>query len=338
MTQISRRDFLKISAITSASLVGSGFLASCDAQEATTVEKLDFQLNWIKNVEFAGMWWAQKQGYYADEKVDANFLAGGSGVDPIAAVAAGSALAGFGSNGAAVCLALAEEVPLKIIASQFQANPGALVTKASAGIRTAEDIRGKRIGLQQTARPSIEIILRVNNIPVEEVELIPVTFDITPIMTDQVDLMVVFATNQPLMMREQGVEPYVLLYSDLGYPMAGAPMLVTEETLDTKKDLLVRFLRATIRGWDDAIKNQEEVVNYVVDEIGEGLNLNQQMAEMEAQIPLMQSPLTEQNCLFWLDGDVWEKTNNLVAEAGMISEPVDLDKALTWEILEQACP
>src|SRR5919199_735896 len=96
---ISRRGFLKRSAGAVGVLAGrpalGAVLAACSQMGRQQTTGVTFQLNWIKNVEFAGQWYALDKGMYKDEGLDVTFLAGGGSVDPVAAVAAGSAMLGF---------------------------------------------------------------------------------------------------------------------------------------------------------------------------------------------------------------------------------------------------
>ena len=49
------------------------------------------QLNFIRNVEHAGILFAEKEGFYKAENLEVEVIAGGTGIDPLQVVAAGGA-------------------------------------------------------------------------------------------------------------------------------------------------------------------------------------------------------------------------------------------------------
>jgi ABC-type nitrate/sulfonate/bicarbonate transport system substrate-binding protein len=47
------------------------------------LKRLNVQLGWIKNAEFAGLFVADQRGWFAQEGLDLTFISGGAGIDPI---------------------------------------------------------------------------------------------------------------------------------------------------------------------------------------------------------------------------------------------------------------
>ena len=99
----NRRSFLRRSGLTVAGLAAvggaSGFLAACgsDSKDDSSSSSgsgskdfgtLDYQLSWIKNVEFAGQYIADTNGYYKDLGFSGvNLKAGGPNVQQDSVVA-----------------------------------------------------------------------------------------------------------------------------------------------------------------------------------------------------------------------------------------------------------
>src|SRR5262249_14601051 len=112
-----------------------------------------YQLSWIKNVEFAGMYIADTNGYYKDAGFSAvELLAGGPNVSQDSVVAAGKALVGISSpdiTGAAIL----KGAPIVAIGAQYQKNPFAIMSLATNPINTPQDLIGRKIGVQATNEP-----------------------------------------------------------------------------------------------------------------------------------------------------------------------------------------
>ena len=85
-----------------ATMVGMLTIAGCAAEPSTEEESLPVvatQLNWVTNVEFAGMWIAESEGYYAEEGIVAEWLPGGPNVsNTVQIVASGDAPIGLDTN------------------------------------------------------------------------------------------------------------------------------------------------------------------------------------------------------------------------------------------------
>jgi hypothetical protein len=64
-----------------------------------------------------------------------------------------------------------------------------------------------------------------------------------------------------------------------------------------------KILRATIRGWQDALKAPAAAANTVVTGPGKtlGLKLPDQTLTAKAEVPLVQTATTQKHGLFWMD-------------------------------------
>jgi ABC-type nitrate/sulfonate/bicarbonate transport system substrate-binding protein len=82
--------------------------------------------------------------------------------------------------------------------------------------------------------------------------------------------------------------------------------ITKRDYLTSNRDAVVGFLRATIEGWEQAIKDPAEGVQLTLDVYGKDLGLDQptEAAQLDAQLPLMQSDLTQQKGLYWMDMDL----------------------------------
>src|SRR5690349_9237036 len=175
-SRMNRRELLRLGGRTAAGLtvIGAtgGFLAACASDSSTTptpsgapsLGTLNYQLSWIKNVEFAGQYLADTNGYYKAAGFSAvNLMAGGPTVSQDSVVAAGKALVGISSpdiTGAAIT----KGAPLIAIGAQYQKNPFAIMSLASAPINSPQDMIGKKIGVQATNEPVWNAFLKANNI------------------------------------------------------------------------------------------------------------------------------------------------------------------------------
>jgi ABC-type nitrate/sulfonate/bicarbonate transport system substrate-binding protein len=291
---MQRKAFLRGAAAAGAVL---GVTPSAGAAETVTT-----QLLWIKNVESAGLWIADADGYFRAAGITSNVLAGGPGLASVEAiVAAGRADVGVDQLERIVD-AIATGVDLVVLGAIFQQSPAGLVSLAAHPIRTARDIVGKRIGLQQGARIYIDGILTINHLPRDFTEVV-VGFDPQPLVEGACDAYLCFVTNQPLMLTARGVAHVVVTFEQLGLAGYGECLFCTRDYLRDNRPTLVRYLGALQRGWTENSRDPAPAARLATRSYGAALGLDeaQQIAENRAQIPFTRSAGTRAHGLLWID-------------------------------------
>lgn len=255
---LRRRGGIVLALAAAAALVLSACSSTSDpsASSSTSGEAADFgevsvQYSWIKNEEFAGEFYAYENGYY-DEAGFSNVV-GVAGPDTgVAKLLSGSvqfALTDAASVGAAVA---EQDAPLKIIATTFQKNPFTILSlKDGANIATPQDLIGKKIGVQDSNASVFKALLAANGITEDQLTIVPVDFDPTPLMNGDVDGFMAYLTNEAITVEMAGYEVTNLAYAENGLPYVAESYAVTDDYLANNKDLIKAFLIAEIKGWTD---------------------------------------------------------------------------------------
>ena len=194
---MDRRTFMFRSARAAAGLAVLGSaataLAACgDDDEAPSTPAsggknfgvLNYQLSWIKNVEFAGAYIADANGYYKDAGFSSvNLMAGGPNVSQDSVVTAGKALVGISSPDI-TSAAILKGAPLVAIGAQYQKNPFCIMSLASKPINSPQDLVGKKIGVQATNEPVWNAFLKANNLDPGKITKVPAQFDPQPLVAE----------------------------------------------------------------------------------------------------------------------------------------------------------
>ena len=327
LPHLSRRSLLRAAGASGLVLGAGGLLSACggdsDASSSsgsgdgrsTTVK---VALGWIKNVEFAGFWLADQKGYYADENLTVEFQAGGPNTpDPTQSVSAGSADLGVHANMQTLLQAIPKGNDFSLLGAVFQTSPGGLLSLASDPVREPKDLLGAKVLGQQGTQPLIDAILTGAGLK-KSYDFTPVGYDVSPLVQKQGKAYTCFLTNQPITLEtkyrmKKGKDFEVVTYSDLGLPSYSSIVFCKRTMLTGKADVLERFMRATIRGWQDNAKDPEQAAKLAVTKYGVdlGLELKQQVRENELQIPFTQSALTKNKGLLRIDesllgGDMYD--------------------------------
>jgi NitT/TauT family transport system substrate-binding protein len=319
-------------------LAGAGaFAASAPfVARAQTGAPMKAQLGWLKNVESAGHFVALKKGYFAKAGLDVTLAAGGPQIDPVAILASGSADVAMVSSPLAVLAARSRGVPIVVIGCGTMKSSLGLAARADKGIKLPEGLKGAKIGYQQVNRSLLKAVLKANGVAEADVRTTVVTADPTMLIEGRIDLMTVSVLNVPLAMKGRGIEPQSWLAYDLGVPLQGQVVTCLESKLAARGDDIGRFLNALGQGWAYTVANPDEVAETVAAEFGEGLNADHQKAYNRGQVPLISTPVTKVNGLFYIDRPTWETANTVALETGLIDSKVDLAKLLKPSVLDAA--
>ncbi|MBL4768138.1 MAG: ABC transporter substrate-binding protein, partial [Rhodobacteraceae bacterium] len=104
-------------------LAMTGTMLSVGNATAAGTYEVNMQLGWLASNGILGEVAADKLGFYADEGLSLNIIAGGPNIDGVASVASGRANLGSISSSPSLMLARAAGIPIKCIAAGFQKHP-----------------------------------------------------------------------------------------------------------------------------------------------------------------------------------------------------------------------
>ncbi len=331
-----RRRFLKM-----AGLLSGVFLAPAGVlgfgRRAFAMDKTVHQLGWIKSIQFGGHFAAIEKGYFADQGIDAEFLAGGPGDDTTAALATGHAMTSD-SDVTGVIQARIGGVPVKAFAAIMQKAPGAIMSLASKPLKTLKDLPGKTIALPNVVRPELDSLLAAAGLDPKSVNYVPVGTDPGMLAAGAVDGYYGWATNQGVMLQVRGVQIYAAYMNDLGLPGYAGVLYATDDTLSSKKDVLVRWLKAEIKGWQWFLDNPDEMAKLMVEKYGQrGLDLKAQTAEAHVYKDFIPVGDAATHGLLWVDPDVFAKGMQFSIAAGeMKAGQVKIEDVVTQELIKAA--
>jgi ABC-type nitrate/sulfonate/bicarbonate transport system substrate-binding protein len=328
-------------------LLGSGpLLAACasgstgTSTTAANGAKLDTvvaQLGWKKLSQFGGHFAAIKMGYFTDNGIDAQFLAGGPNIDPVAVVANKQADIGD-DNGSGILLSRSKGIPVTAFATIYQQTPNALMSLKSNPVTSLQEMVGKKVGVPNTEKVLIEAMLKKAGVDPGSVSIVPVGTDPSILTSGQVDGYIGYGTQQGVSLEQSGVPVNVVYFSELGDPDYGNAQFALADTIADKGDVLSRWLKADIAGWEYFVEHPEEIAQYTWDQYHKetGAAIEDEKVAAQAAVPLITSGAAADHGLMWIEPAAFKSVYELYETAGKITSPVDLDAVMTQSLLQAA--
>lgn len=328
---LERRSILKAGLVAAAGLAAPTLITTRGRTQDAT-ETINFQLSFLLNNNQMGQMMAEKLGYFEEERLVVNTLPGGPSMDGIAIVAAGQADMGIVSSSPNLMTAVSQNIPVKAVLSQLQEHPYTFYSRAENPVRTAQDMIGKKIGVNQTGRILVSAILRVNGIPEDEVEIVTIGADMTPLMTGQVDVVTNWATQATAISKLGDVESLRLW--DSGVQLYASVNYVNLDTLERRPETVARFVRAVARGWGYVYENRDEAIETYLEMNSRGVREDELLA-MPLLMDYMFDARTREHGWGTFDPQVWQAQIDLYDSLGQFTAgtPV-LDDIITTSVLD----
>ncbi|MET0169573.1 MAG: ABC transporter substrate-binding protein [Aliihoeflea sp.] len=285
-------------------LASSVALAALPAM-AQDLDPITFQLKWVNQGQFAGYLVAKDMGFYEEEGLDVTINPGGPDIAPEQVIAGGGA--DVITTWMAAGLAARERgVPLVNIAQPFARQALQLVCSEQSGVQSTEDFPGKKLGVwffgNEYPFYAWMAKLGYSTEGGEGVEVLRQAFNVDPLLQNQADCISTMQYNEFKQLLDAGVPEdslKVFNYADEGVGMLEDGLYVMQDRLDDPDfvDQMVRFVRASMRGWEYAKDNVDEAAGIVLENDLSGA-------------------LTE-------DGQVWQ----VEVAAGLVGDTAALDPA-----------
>ncbi|WP_198174276.1 ABC transporter substrate-binding protein [Mesorhizobium xinjiangense] len=258
---MNRRKFLQAGATLAA--IGPG-LQLYASDSAVAADRIVIQYDWLMSNGQIGDVVAVANGYFEEAGIDVQFSPGGPNSATVPPVISGAANLGQFSETPQLFNARASGVPVKIIACGFRTGPYALTSRPDNPVRTVEDLKGKKIGVQPTARFAMDALAAKNGIDIDEMTIINVGFDKAPLVRGEVDAIGGWVTNTQAL-SVVGDDRIDVLLSDMGLKSYANVYFATDTAIEENADTLSRFLTAAGKGWAWIHDNPEDAVAKLVE-------------------------------------------------------------------------
>lgn len=246
---------------------------------AQATEDVTLQLKWVTQAQFAGYYVALDKGFYEEEGLDVTIKPGGPDIAPTQVLAGGGADVTVEWMPAALA-AREKGLSMVNIAQPFKSSGMMLTCRKDAGVNSTDDFAGKTLGVWFFGN-EFPFLSWMSQLGIATdgsdggVTVLKQGFNVDPILQGQAACVSTMTYNEYWQIIDAGLTPeelQVFKYEDQGVATLEDGLYVLEENLADPafEDRMVRFVRASMKGWKYAEANPDEAAEIVLDNDASG--------------------------------------------------------------------
>jgi NitT/TauT family transport system substrate-binding protein len=298
--------------------------------------KLTVGLGYIPNVQFAPFYLAERSGYYRAAGLDVTFQ-NKIETDLVPLVGQGAIDIGV-ADGTDVIPAVSQGIPVRYVATIYGTYPSIVFAKASSGIKTAADLRGKKIGIPGKYGSSwimLQALLQSAGLTPSDVQIVeyPDFGQGVAVKQGAVDAATGFANNEPVQLELAGVQT-VILHVDQIVALPGPGLIVGTSTIDAKKAAITAFIAATLKAMNEIKADPTKGIDAAIAAVPElASNRAAQVAVLAATIATWSGTATATKGLGAIDDLGWAASIDFMTRLGLVPKAVKVADVVREDLL-----
>lgn len=312
-------------------VIGVALLA-CLGWEAEVLaadpEPVTVQLKSFHQAQFLGFYVADQRGYFADEGVVATLLPGSQDIDVTDVVVSGKAQ--FGVHAAAELIAARSRgAPVVALASILQWSPVVLVSRSELGIIRPAQFVGRTIRVPKDDRVIFQAMMARAGIDANRYRTVTLPSSLEAFRSGAAEIWSVYSIGFLAHLKAAGESVNIIYPDDYGVHFCGDSLFSSESLVASRPDLVVRFVRAALKGWRTAIDDPERAVP-ALRRHQPDVDLDLERIKLAAGIPLIQFA---DRPVGWMDPNRWWAMARTLADQGVTPEVVDVDRMIALDVI-----
>jgi len=240
------------------------------ATSSAATEKVVLQLKWEHEFQFAGYYAALWQGFYESEGLDVEIRPlsrpDGSTISPSEELLAGKADFAIGATDILIQRDQGKE--FVVLAPIFQRSPNTLFSLSKTPLNSISELAKLRVGSSSDyTSDEVKILLNENGIDKSNVRFKYLTPTIDALINGDVDVIATYGVSLTYAAKEKGISLNQLKPAEQGVHFYGDTLYTHQRIIDDRPEVVEKFVRATLRGWEYALQNKEEVAHKIASDL-----------------------------------------------------------------------
>jgi NitT/TauT family transport system substrate-binding protein len=234
-------------------LAGPVLLPLARRARAQVLDKLSFHTDWRAQAEHGGYYQAIAAGLYKARGIEVDLRPGGPSLNIGQLLLAGR-VDMIMSNSFEAFTFVRAQAPFFTIASIFQKDPQVMIAHPGTGFDSFTKMKGRPLLISNGSRSTFWPYLR-KKYGLSDAQLRPYNFNMAPFLADPQAIQQGFVTSEVYSIAQAlGRQPDVMLIADAGFSAYQTTIALSRQLATDKKDLIQRFVDATLEGWAQYLK------------------------------------------------------------------------------------
>ena len=311
--------------ITRLIATGAAAIALATSSLAVAQDKVSLRLNWYLGGLHVPFYYGKDKGYYAAEGIDLTINEGRGSANTVQVVAAGSDTFGL-ADSSSVVLTASKGADVKSVMSLLNTTGFSVVSLADSGIKTPKDLEGKKVAVTpgDPLGQLLQAVCKSNSVDCGKITMIQVdpAAKVVTVLEKKADALLGGVDDQYFLIKYKGASPAAMRYADFGANIVGMTILTSGDTLKKNPDLVKRFVRATVKSWDESKKNPDAAVDAAM-KAKPDLNRQSTLDQLKVDIELLDSKNSKGRIGWGAQAD-WDQT------LAILKNYRDLQTDKTW--------
>lgn len=285
-------------------------------------DEVTLQLKWVHQAQFAGFYMAREKGYYEKENLKVRFLEGGNETDITTTILNGDADFGVVASEMVLIQRQLQSAPITAIAAIYRRSATVYVSKKGSNITQPTDLPGKKIAAltvgESVSEFEYQLMAMMHRLGLDQrtLSLVPYDPEYKDFIAGNVDVTPAYLTAGVIKLRRKGLDLNIIWPGDYNIHFYSDTLVTTEEMIEQRPNVVERFLRATLKGWKDALGNTEEAIQVTMKYA--------QIQDEQFQTDMLNSlrPLvdTGKDHIGWMSDKAWLQMHNILINQGILSK------------------
>jgi len=284
----------------------------------TTFTKVKLQLKWKHQFQFAGYYAAIEKGYYKELGIEVELIEANNTELPIDALISGKAQ--FATSTSDIVLLRAAGKPVVLLSTIFQHSAQILLVSGTSKIEYVHNLVDKRLIIEPHAADIIAY-MQDEGVPLNRVIQMPHSFNINMLVENKADAMTAYLTDEPFLLQQQNFDYNIFSPVTGNIDFYGDILITSEQLLKDNPKLALDFRTASLKGWEYAMKNTDEIVELIYNKYSKRHSKEHLAFEAKKMKKLIMSDVVP---IGYSNHRRWEKIIKIYQETGLLDADADI--------------
>ncbi|MDC0888408.1 ABC transporter substrate-binding protein [Candidatus Thioglobus sp.] len=297
------------------------------ANHSNYVDHVDLALQWKHQFQFAGYYMAKEKGYYAAQQLDVSIDEFNLNT-PTDLLLDGRV--NFATTGIDALKDRSNGKPLVALYAISRNSPLVLLVKKDSDIKTAADLRNKRISMADADEFIISSMLNAAGLSEKDYIKKKPDFNMQDLINDRTDAVAAYKSNEGFWLNKKGIQYHEISPDDYGLGIYSDLLITSENELNNHPIRVDKFRKASLEGWKYAFSHVEETIDVILNKYNTQNKTREHLRFEAREMAKLVQPLKVE--LGSMRLEFWQKIVRNFTQSGYFTKSISLNDFIYTDI------